>query len=1487
MSKKTRILISCILVVFAFAAGIFTYIQANGNRTEIANADGSTEYFVDESGKIKVPEEPKAGATVTDAEREVNRQSRGVEGNPFFILEIAPYEGVGQFAYHVSGQEPVDIDLMAWDSKSVYGEGDLYSVTHGVKLCIWEQDYAPKYTGGTEARTTQYGIMRRVTDGSGTHRRSGETIQYKDAPEGYTGDKYRFDASLGESGEYVLDASGTFMKYILPTYVEETGGAYRWEPLSVEECLAIAANNDEKATYEYSTHEGEFFKAYFENVRYYYKEGAKVLTHNDYFLRESVGLAYDIIDGQRVDVPEAEVVQRIKDYRAVVYTVTPEDLNQNLDLIDRADMITFVTKDNTSAAVNAYEANGGYYLREGKFTRASSDAAKRVENVNGATFNSNQLGWEAVVRMYERVNDEKNPCPVLWDSQTYGDISTGGLVSMSYDVRVANNNVLTLTESGTQNNLYKLYLLLYQMPAATFEMLFGSPEDFDVVDMGISDKTGALKTGVLKDVYTYANANRYWNQFTFYPWSILPDTNPDVYGLVLDSLGIMNNRGGALFAFASGGSQNFIRNFVYRNDGGTWLHSEFMDPSNVADDQYGHEVYDFFESIGEPKTTVTSAECLYYLLNGLRSSSTPINNEVYRILELQPSPSFLPLGSSSTAGFWDAFVASYTGSTAKPVVTQMTTSEFIGKNVDCIADFDLVYIGMNKLATDPTMHTNFTYAHTGRVVALDGKYTVLHDWLNTTNAEANRSFAYSGNDLTKLSKQNLVKYANSGAALVFGYGFFTSAAATTMASSIDRNSYIYDLPSETSGASGKVYEAALSNASTHVNAKFTLKAALNKSRRVEMEVLETPNLYVQSKTDAEKYINGSASNRNNRTLRYRFKLNAPSGIAYTVALYVDINGDGKFTDDENMGANVNISGGGAVSTVQGGNTYVVTKTVEDRIGSVSWKLDIVRGNVVYDSISGVSAIKAADDGSNDIDLCILQIVPERRAEGMITSEPVCSVYLPQEGEVIGDEVIGLPAEATPEMKEVTKKFYDWTRYEYLNGMNITFVRKNQTEVNTELTSNANYLKNTYDMIIIGFADVYEGITLTTVSDAITDFIGSGRAVLFTHDTASLIGPTGEGGVTDGNLGWGANYTKAYRDIFAMDRYDVLLHGGAEGVVRADYPYVTSNSSDSGELLKVGNVVLAQGFSNGILQRYETVNDNLIATKVTQVNTGAITEYPYKIGTEIPVAQTHAQYYQLDMERNDIVVWYCLDGSASGTESIRNYYTATPNDVRNNYYIYNAGNVTYSGVGHNGNLTDEEIKLFINTFVAAYRAAARPVEVVIVNDDATKDSSRNYHLCVDVNSSNADIAFGNDIVSKYWTQKPADDGVGYVRDAEVDKQSKRVYFRIQNNNLYGAKGYDLTFYLNGATEVTPLAVFKKDGDVHMDTRTAETKFKATNVDIYYVDVPLTVETNAVGEQAIGDTELMISVVMTYGDENYVTDPSETKVSVLPRGMFDLD
>lgn len=136
------------------------------------------------------------------------------------------------------------------------------------------------------------------------------------------------------------------------------------------------------------------------------------------------------------------------------------------------------------------------------------------------------------------------------------------------------------------------------------------------------------------------------------------------------------------------------------------------------------------------------------------------------------------------------------------------------------------------------------------------------------------------------------------------------------------------------------------------------------------------------------------------------------------------------------------------------------------------------------------------------------------------------------------------------------------------------------------------------------------------------------------------------------------------------------------------------------------------------------------TSAAKINDGAITQYPFRIGNSISVAETHGQYYQLALEQDkdingmsdgktDVVVWYCLrDG----------IYDYSPNDVRNNYYFYSKGNVIYTGAGHSTVSGEEEIKLFINAMVAAANVTAVEPEIHFVksrNPAAEIETSRYY------------------------------------------------------------------------------------------------------------------------------------------------------------------
>lgn len=129
--------------------------------------------------------------------------------------------------------------------------------------------------------------------------------------------------------------------------------------------------------------------------------------------------------------------------------------------------------------------------------------------------------------------------------------------------------------------------------------------------------------------------------------------------------------------------------------------------------------------------------------------------------------------------------------------------------------------------------------------------------------------------------------------------------------------------------------------------------------------------------------------------------------------------------------------------------------------------------------------------------------------------------------------------------------------------------------------------------------------------------------------------------------------------------------------------------------------------------------------IRKLNSGQITEYPFhlKDDGDIIVANTHPQFHQLNLDtdsrdendEDDVVVWYTIANQVADKAHV-GYYTVNYNDARNNYYIYNKGNITYTGAGHSfvgetKEAGNTEKELFINTLVAAYNAGAHAPRAV--------------------------------------------------------------------------------------------------------------------------------------------------------------------------------
>ncbi len=400
-----------------------------------------------------------------------------------------------------------------------------------------------------------------------------------------------------------------------------------------------------------------------------------------------------------------------------------------------------------------------------------------------------------------------------------------------------------------------------------------------------------------------------------------------------------------------------------------------------------------------------------------------------------------------------------------------------------------------------------------------------------------------------------------------------------------------------------------------------------------------------------------------------------------------------------------------------------------------------------------------------------------------------------------------------------------------------------------------FLTDKFDMIIIGFSDHYDDIA-DDVSTAIEAFATEGKAVLFTHDTSSYVNTWREG---SDNNNWGYHINQKFRNLLGMDRFGVTLKNGSGGsLTQAQLRAAGKDYNNKGLLHGYTDMTLIDNIRRAIeinrnAPNYSPDADNFpnnvggknnqaITWTTALINMGSITEYPYvtskliasKVDSfEFNIKGTHAQYYQLDLESDDIVVWYALNGT--------NLYADRYNDGRNNYYIYSKGNIIYSGAGHSAGLTDGEVRLFVNTMMAAHRAGSSPVSIEMTDWDAsttkTEVGRTSYDyvtLPVDYIKKSTGGAYGESIVNNKSNGKT--------------QQYRRVKFKVYDRIVSSNKtGLSINFYksssntdMSNATKLSYYAnsIYRmSDGKVVMKNGTLVSGQSIQPGVEYYIYVPL--------------------------------------------------
>lgn len=395
-----------------------------------------------------------------------------------------------------------------------------------------------------------------------------------------------------------------------------------------------------------------------------------------------------------------------------------------------------------------------------------------------------------------------------------------------------------------------------------------------------------------------------------------------------------------------------------------------------------------------------------------------------------------------------------------------------------------------------------------------------------------------------------------------------------------------------------------------------------------------------------------------------------------INLYLDINGDGLFKEEEIVKSiqDVNLNKDGY--TVE----YNLYDNFPDFIGMLDWKIEVEK----MPSNEFAKSIVSYDTGR----LLFRRLAEEKR---IIRVLQVSSYNRTEIGDNINKN-LNLAENVNfsnllkmPELSdyEITREVISYQDF-YQNGYK---------------GPGRDPLNGKYDMVIMGFADSYGDKLSIEALNQIEAFIKTGQGLMLTHDTLFYVG----------NNFSTSPIIKRFADWIGQSRYISSNNPTENDINGQKIPHDPDKPSGS-ESVQVGGT----SFRRRELQpdKVNGINESN-STKIYKTNEALITQYPFKLEGEMPVRRTHAQYLQLNLEDENVVPWFNLTEDNSKGAGANNSSNHTKNyvnryDTRNAYYTYSKGNITFSGTGENTRQSvqypDPEMRLFINTIVKAERGA---------------------------------------------------------------------------------------------------------------------------------------------------------------------------------------
>lgn len=690
-----------------------------------------------------------------------------------------------------------------------------------------------------------------------------------------------------------------------------------------------------------------------------------------------------------------------------------------------------------------------------------------------------------------------------------------------------------------------------------------------------------------------------------------------------------------------------------------------------------------------------------------------------KILEIEPGNQFL-LGDSSKIG--DLPVSVSNGKNV--AITHLTMAQFISMVDEIDGKYDAVVIGRKNYNLKATYSKGTAYRDYTNPFSQQMNYLPLSTWSlyshwqkNYTNNIDGVKFAeyYSENDITQKRADEILAMTKKN-------------QLVCMDSKINNDDIKYT----------KLYS--LYQQSQGINPVTTLQEDITVDKIVKKYNAMNSELKRPKVSKVTKPLDDYNSTEPTRKMKFTVNINDGKSERLKLKLYLDINADGLFKDKELVETY------DFQTNSDGATDFTFTHDLDKNfIGYLDWKVEVIRENGIKTNLVENSKYKSLIGPKK---LNVLQIIPD------------------------------------------DSNLIDLSRNDLVNDSNvkddynIVIKSKRVSDVNSESKNGTFKLNGNYDMVIIGFADSYGFKKLESPAiDEIEAFIKTGQSVMFTHDTitpalANDLRPetgqtsTGPKDLTQRlrdyvgqaryidpyRLKIGQNSTDIYKEeevsrdgngnitnvslkdktiphdyFFGIGNLNNLNTNGVQVNTNSDY-YKANDISHNSQIPYSLGTTLQGHVSN---YAWDWNNSWNYINQVKKVNSAQINKYPFELGDTINVANTHTQWYQLNLEDPDVVPWFNLSATDIDTGDARNYY-----------YTYSKGNITYSGTGHSGGYQTNEQQLFINTMIKAERGANHAptinCSIPLENTDTTPQvnevpAGKDYYFSIDADDYEKDIA----------------------------------------------------------------------------------------------------------------------------------------------------